>query len=137
MDLVHKDDVNWFLTLAETHHKFSTVGARGGAAAHADWVLVGSPVDVIGHLQLNKKDSLALVKFLLLKVDILGELKLKDFNLVKKCNMWLGEIGRGMTWGEHTVVAVWDIGEQWLAEGEILGEDFRLDGLPMFELGGV
>ena len=33
MGLVHKDDVNWLLTLDETHHEFSTVGARGGAAA--------------------------------------------------------------------------------------------------------
>jgi hypothetical protein len=33
MGLVHKDDVNWFLTLDETHHEFSMVGARGGAAA--------------------------------------------------------------------------------------------------------
>jgi hypothetical protein len=33
MGLVHEEDVNWFLTRDETHHKFSTVGARGGAAA--------------------------------------------------------------------------------------------------------
>ncbi len=33
MGLVHEDDVNWFLTLDETHHEFSTVGTRGGAAA--------------------------------------------------------------------------------------------------------
>ncbi len=107
--------------------------------AHADWVLVGSPVDVIAHPQLNKKDSLALVKFLLPKVDILGELKLKDFNSTKKCNVWLGEIGCGMTWEKHVKAAARDIEEQWLAEGEIMGEDFRLelDGLPMFELGGV
>jgi hypothetical protein len=55
---------------------------------------------------------MALVKFLLLKVDILGELKLKDFNSMKKCNMWLGEIGCGMTWDEHMVAASQDIGEQ-------------------------
>ncbi len=30
-----------------------------------------------------------------------------------------------------------DIQDQRRAKGEILGEDFRLDGLPMFELGGV
>ncbi len=100
--------------------------------AHADWVLAGSPVDVIRHPRLNKKDSLVLVKFLLPKVDILGELKLKDFNLMKKCNMWLGEIGHKMTWDEHMAAAAQDIGEQWLAKGEILGEDFRLDGPPMF-----
>jgi len=33
MGLVHEDDVNWFLTLDETHHELLTVGARGGAAA--------------------------------------------------------------------------------------------------------
>ena len=33
MGLVHKDDVNWLLTLDKTHHEFSTVGAKGGAAA--------------------------------------------------------------------------------------------------------
>ncbi len=30
-----------------------------------------------------------------------------------------------------------DIQDLWRAKGEILGEDFRLDGPPMFELGGV
>ena len=33
MGLVLEDDVDWFLTLDETHHKFLTVGARDGAAA--------------------------------------------------------------------------------------------------------
>jgi hypothetical protein len=32
MGLVYKEDVDWFLMLDETHHKFSRVGARGGAA---------------------------------------------------------------------------------------------------------
>ena len=68
-----------------------------------------------------------------------GHLGVKDFNSMKtkKCVVWLGEIGCGMTWDEHLVAAVRDIGDQWLAEGEILGEDFRLDGPPMFALGGV
>jgi hypothetical protein len=69
-------------------------------------------VDVIGHPRLNEQDSLALVMFLLPKVDILGELKLKDFNSIKKCNMWLGVIGCGMTSDEHMVAAAQDIGEQ-------------------------
>ena len=34
------------------------------------------------------------------------ELKLKDFGMMKKFNKWLGEIGRGMTWGKHMVAAV-------------------------------
>jgi len=33
MGLVHEDDVDWFLTLDETHHELSTVGMRGSAAA--------------------------------------------------------------------------------------------------------
>ena len=33
MSLVHEGDVDWFLTLDETHHEFSTVGAKGGATA--------------------------------------------------------------------------------------------------------
>ncbi len=33
MSLIHEDDVNWFLTLDETHHKFSTEDAKVGAAA--------------------------------------------------------------------------------------------------------
>ncbi len=33
MGLIHEDNVDWFLTLTETHHKFLTVGAKGGAAA--------------------------------------------------------------------------------------------------------
>jgi len=33
MGLVHNDDVDLFLTVDETHHEFSIVGTRGGAAA--------------------------------------------------------------------------------------------------------
>ncbi len=33
MGLVHEDDVDCFLTHDKTHHEFSTVGAKGGAAA--------------------------------------------------------------------------------------------------------
>ena len=32
MGLVHEDNVDWFLTLDETHQDFSMVGVRGGAA---------------------------------------------------------------------------------------------------------
>ena len=41
--------------------------------ARAFWVLAGRPVDEIGHPRLNKKDSLAVVKFLLPRVDITGK----------------------------------------------------------------
>ena len=105
--------------------------------AHANWVLAGRPVDEIGHPRLNKKDSLAVVKFLLPRVDITGKLKLKDFNSMKKCIVWLGEIARGMTWDEHMAAAALDIREQWEAEGEILGEDLMLDAPPNFALGGI
>jgi len=33
MGLVHKDNVDWFLTLDDTHREFLTVGMRGGASA--------------------------------------------------------------------------------------------------------
>ncbi len=94
-------------------------------------------MDEIGHLRLNKKDSLDVVKFLLPRVDIMGKLKLKDFDSMKKYIVWLGEIARGMTWDEHMAVAALDIREQWKAEGEILGEDLMLDAQPIFALGGI
>ena len=77
--------------------------------AHAFWVLAGRPVDKIGHSRLNKKDSLAVVKFLLPRVDIMGKLKLKDFNSMKKCIVWQGEIAWGMTWDECMVAVALDI----------------------------
>ena len=51
--------------------------------------------------------------------------------------LWLGEIVQGMTWDEHMVAAALEIGKQWEADGEILGEDLRLDAPPIFSLGGV
>ena len=89
--------------------------------AHADWVLAERLADEVGHPQLKKKDSLVVVKFLLPRVDITENLMLKDFNSMKKCIVWLGEIARGVTWDEHMVAAALDIREQWEAEGEILG----------------
>jgi hypothetical protein len=63
---------------------------------------------------LNKKDSLGVMKFLLLlpRVDIMGKLKLKDFNSMKKCIVWLGEIARGMSWDKHMAAGALDIREQ-------------------------
>jgi hypothetical protein len=50
-----------------------------------------------------------LVKFLLpRRVDITGKLKLKDFNSMKKCIVWLGEIARGMTWDEYMAAVALD-----------------------------
>ncbi len=71
------------------------------------------------------------------RVDITGTLKLKDFNSMKKCVVWLAEIARGMTWEEHMAEASLELREQWVAEGRILGEDWRLDAAPIFSLGGV
>jgi hypothetical protein len=127
-------------TKAKTEQKKNTESNKRGCdarKAHANWVWAGRPVDEIGHPRLNKKDSLAVVKFLLPKVDITGKLKLKDFNSMKKCILWLGEIARGMTWEEHMAVAALDIREQWETEGEILGEDLMLDAPPIFALGGI
>ena len=31
ISLIHDDDINWFLTLDETHHPYSTVGNKGGS----------------------------------------------------------------------------------------------------------
>jgi hypothetical protein len=33
MGVIHKDDVDWFLTLNKTHHEFLTMGMKGGAIA--------------------------------------------------------------------------------------------------------
>ena len=41
------------------------------------------------------------------------------------------------SWQQGGQRALADIRDQRRAEGEILGEDFRLDGPPMFALGGV
>ena len=37
MSLAHQDDANWFLTLDETHHEFSTAGKKG-SASNGRWV---------------------------------------------------------------------------------------------------
>ncbi len=68
--------------------------------------------EILPDLMLNKKDSLAVVKFLLPRVDITGKLKLKDFNSMKKCVVWLAEITWGMTWDEHMVAVAREIGDQ-------------------------
>jgi hypothetical protein len=91
--------------------------------AHKDRVIRGRPVDVDGNPVLDKKASYAVVKFLLLRVEIKGELKLNDFNLIKKCIKWLGEMGRGMTWDEHMESA--------------FEERKAKVGAPLFALGGV
>ncbi len=78
-------------------------------------------VDEDSSPKLDRKESYVVVKFLLPRIDIMGEHKLKDFRTMKKCNKWLEEIGRGMTWDEHMVAAV---------------EELRAElGPPLFALG--
>ena len=47
---------------------------------------------------LVRKDAVAIVRALLPRIDILGQLKMKEFSTAKACIKWLGEIGRGTTW---------------------------------------
>ncbi len=105
--------------------------------AHADWVAAGWPVDKDGDPRLTKKDSHAILKFLLPRVDIKGELKLKDFSSMKACVRWLGGIVRGMSWDEHMVAAANKMQAEWEAKGDNLGVNLSLDTAPIFELGGV
>ena len=61
--------------------------------AHGVWVTKGRPIDADGNPVLDKNASYAVVKFLLPRVDILGELKLKDFNSMKSASSGLGLSG--------------------------------------------
>ena len=74
--------------------------------AHVEWVRKGWLVDEDSSLKLDRKESYVVVKFLLPRINIKEELKLKDFGMMKNCNKWLGEIRRGMTWDECMVVVV-------------------------------
>ena len=73
---------------------------------YEEWVRTGRKVDVNGCPDLDRPSSYDVVRFLLPKIEIKGELHLKDFGMMKKCNVWLGGIGRGMTWAEHMEAAV-------------------------------
>ena len=66
--------------------------------SYVEWVKQGRKADANGCPDLDKASSYAVVKFLLPKIDIKGELRLGNFGTMKKCNAWLGGIGRGMTW---------------------------------------
>jgi hypothetical protein len=91
--------------------------------AYAEWVRKGRLVNENGSPNLDRPSSYSVVKFLLPRIDIKGELKLKDFGTIKKCTKWLGEIGRGMMWDKHMEVVV---------------EESRAElGAPLFEMGEV
>ncbi len=83
--------------------KKNDVVKRDGKAqkAHREWVHEGRLVDGDGNPKLNRKSAHVIVRFLLSRVDIKGELKMKDFNSMKACVKWLGEVKRGMTCGRR------------------------------------
>ena len=105
--------------------------------AHREWVCEGRLVNDDGNPKLNRKSAHAIVRFLLPRVDIKGELKMKDFNSMKACVKWLGEVKRGMTWDEHMHVAAEEktaaYEEMWRADNE----NFAVGAAPLFELGSV
>ena len=72
-----------------------------GKRVYEEWTRTGRKVDANGFPDLGRSSSFAVVKFLLPKIDIKGELRLGNFGTMKKCNAWLGGIRRGMTWDEH------------------------------------
>ena len=112
---------------------------RDGEAqkAHREWVCEGRLVNDDGNPKLNRKSAHAIVRFLLPRVDIKGELKMKDFNSMKVCVKWLGEVKRGMTWDEHMHAAAEEktaaYEEMWRADNE----NFAVGAAPLFELGSV
>ena len=81
---------------------------------YEEWTRMGRKVDANGFTDLGRSSSYAVVKFLLPKIDIKGELHLKDFGTMK--------IGRGMTWDEHMEAVVAELRAKL--------------GAPLFSLGG-
>ena len=66
----------------------------------------GAAVDANVFPDLDRSSRYAVVKFLLPKIDINGELRLKNSRTMKKCNVWLGGIGREVKWDKHMEAAV-------------------------------
>jgi hypothetical protein len=62
------------------------------------------------------------VQFLMPRMNIKGELKMKDFTSMEVCVKWLGEIAHEMTWDEHMHVAAEEMTgtyeEMWRADNE-------------------
>ncbi len=65
--------------------------------AHKEWVGEGRLVNGDGNSKLSRKNAHAIVKFLLPRIVIKEELKMKDLTSMKACVKWLGEIAREMT----------------------------------------
>ena len=112
---------------------------RDGEAqkAHREWVREGRLVNDDGNPTLNRKCAHAIVRFLLPRVEIKGELKMKDFNSMKACEKWLGGVKLGMTWDEHMHAAAEEktatYEEMWQADNE----NSAVGAAPLFELGSV
>ena len=104
---------------------------------HREWVCEGRLVDGDGNPKLNRKSFRAIVRFLLPRVDIKGELKMNDFNSTKACVKWLGGVKRGMTWDEHIHAAAEEkmatYEEMWRADND----NSAVRAAPLFELGLV
>ena len=77
-----------------------------GKRVYEEWTRTGRKVDANRFRDLDRSSSYAVVKFLQPKIDINGELRLKNFGMMNKCSVWLGGIGRGLTWDEHMEAAV-------------------------------
>ena len=54
---------------------------------YEEWTRTGRKVDANGFLDLDRSLSYAVVKFLLPKIDINGELRLKNLGAMNKCNV--------------------------------------------------
>ena len=71
-----------------------------GVDAFHRWLVQGKRITNnagFSYLVLVRKDAVAIVQALLPQIDILGQLKMKEFITAKACIKWLGEIGRGTT----------------------------------------
>ena len=61
-----------------------------GKRVYEEWTMMGQKVNANGFLDfLDRPLSYAVVKFLLPKIDINGELRLKNFGTMNKSNVWL------------------------------------------------
>ena len=58
-----------------------------GKRVYEEWTRTGRKVDANGFLDLDRSLSYAVVKFLLPKIDINGELRLKNLGAMNKCNV--------------------------------------------------
>ena len=78
-----------------------------GVAAFRRWVAQGKQVSENENHRypiLPRKDAVSIMRVLLPRIDVKGELKMKDFSTAKSCIKWLGEIGRGTTWEDEMQV---------------------------------